>query len=289
MTEQKNDVLEIMKDLQPVAFLISMCLIVAAFYLNPENDVPKSSLTSILMASLSFFLVYIELFLFKKTDFLWFRYLGEWSLVGAAMLVLYALIGITKIIDEAALAINGLYLFVFYFPIFLITIMYLSGKVKKGKLYNFCEIFFHLSLFLFCSYIVLFLFKLLAGSQVSLPSWILVIVFWLLLITIALSLFPMVIFYTWELNLITKLKNVDTFNINPIVSLRTVISQIISAGLLVIGFWLLSGNPSWLLRVIAFFITCFCLIWYREIVSRVKSRVKQDLKHINDIMSLYLA
>lgn len=40
---QKKDILEIMKELQPLAFLLSMCLVIAAFYVNPANDVAKNN------------------------------------------------------------------------------------------------------------------------------------------------------------------------------------------------------------------------------------------------------
>jgi hypothetical protein len=69
-----------MRELQPVAFLISLSLVVAAFHTKNDNS-DSIKLTYILMASLFFFLAYIGLFSFKKCDFRLFYYFGEISLL----------------------------------------------------------------------------------------------------------------------------------------------------------------------------------------------------------------
>lgn len=90
---QKKDTLDIMKELQPVAFLLSICLVIAAFYANPSNEVSKNNLMHILTASLFFFFAYVGLFYYKKTDFTLFLYFGESSLIGGAVFIIYAFSG----------------------------------------------------------------------------------------------------------------------------------------------------------------------------------------------------
>jgi hypothetical protein len=179
----KNKIFEIMKDLQPVAFLISICLVIATFYVNNHDKVAGINSTNILMASIFFFFAYIGLFFFRKTNFLLSFYLGELSLVFGAIFIYASFSGIVGIICNAAKGKayifsdpNSLFIFVFLLSFPLISIMYLSGKVKKGKLYNMCKIFFHLSLILFCSCIVLSLFGILSRIQTSILTSIISIV-----------------------------------------------------------------------------------------------------------------
>ncbi|WP_011305480.1 hypothetical protein [Methanosarcina barkeri] len=159
MSDENNaehEVSNIMKELQPIAFLFSVCMVVAAFYTN--NEVNKTDLANVLMASLFFFFAYIGLFFSKKTDFRWFMYFGEFSLAIGAIYVYKSLVGIAKIIDQAAIDTNSLWIYIVLYSFFLILFMYLSNKVKNEGIY-FCKLFFHISLILFCFYVILLLWE----------------------------------------------------------------------------------------------------------------------------------
>lgn len=260
---QKKDTLEIMKDLQPVAFLISMCLVVAAFYVNPVNGVAKVNLTSILVASLSFFFGYFGFFFYKKTDYILFLYFGECSIIGGAWFIYNAFSGIANIIDKDTDPKNALYLTVLSILFFLILAMYFSGKVEKGKIYHFSKVLFHLSLVLLFSYILLstctcviyFLLKIQTGFYVSILKIVTNLIFILLLITSSLSLILVALLYAWEhtilwvRSLTTKLNSTDTFGLNITESLRIIVKSLgriiylmISFCLIIIGSWLIIVN-----------------------------------------------
>jgi len=67
MSDENNaehEVSNIMKELQPIAFLFSVCMVVAAFYTN--NEVNKTDLANVLMASL-FFFFNVKVFFFVLT------------------------------------------------------------------------------------------------------------------------------------------------------------------------------------------------------------------------------
>lgn len=261
--KQKKDILDIMKELQPVAFLLSMCLVIAAFYANPTNEVAENNLIHILMASLFFFFAYVGLFYYKKTDFTPFLYFGECSLIGGAWFVINAFSGIIGIIDKEVNPINGFFTTVFVTSFFLITSIYLSGKVKRGKIYNFSKVLFHLSLVLFfpylvsfvCIYIIYYLRELQTGLYVSILLLVAVIVRLLFLITSLASLLLIMVLYIWEylipweLSLPAKFKNTNTFGMNIIESLGMIVKSLgritylmIGFCLIAIGFWLLVGS-----------------------------------------------
>ena len=259
---QKKDILDIMKELQPVAFLISMCLVIAAFYVNPVNGVSRINLIYILMASLFFFFAYVGLFYYKKTDFSLFLYFGECSLIGGTWFIYNAFSGIFDIIDKEAYPSNAFYLTIFMISFFLIVPMYLSGKVKKGKIYNFSKVLFHLSLILFFSYILsyfciypLYYVLKLQGLYIYILVFVGVILRMLLMITSSLCFVLMMLLYEWEtiipwiLNLTTKLKSTGTFGVNITESLRIIVKSLgkiiylmISFCLIIIGSWLIIGN-----------------------------------------------
>ncbi|WP_410509749.1 hypothetical protein RSJ42_05895 [Methanosarcina hadiensis] len=257
---QKKDLLEIMKELQPVAFLISMCLVIAAFYVNPANEVSKNNLIHILMASLSFFFAYLGLFCYKKNDFPLFRYFGECSLIGGVWFVYNAFAGIIGIIDKEVNPVNSFFISVFLISLSLITTMFLSGKVKKGKMYNFSKVLFHFSLVLLFSYIVLysssylvyFILKLQKEFYVPILLSGTVIIRDLLIVISSVSLFLMMVLYElesiypWIDGLSIRFKDADTFDMNIIKSLGIIVNTlgritylIISFCLIIIGFWLL--------------------------------------------------
>lgn len=233
---QNKDTLDIMKELQPVAFLISMCLVIAAFYANPSNDVAKNNLMHILTASLFFFFAYIGLFYYKKTDFTLFLYFGESSLIGGAWFIINAFSGIIDIIDKEVNPINSFFTTIFGISFFLIASFYLSGKVKKGNIYNFSKVLFHLSLVLFYLhlvsfvfiYIIYYLLNLKTGFYVSILFLVGIAVRYLLMITslvsfvLVMSLYELERIIPWILGSSTRLKNTNTFGINIIESLEIV-------------------------------------------------------------------
>lgn len=130
---KKKDILEIMKELQPVAFLLSICLVIAAFYANPVNEVAKTNLRYILMASLFFFFAYMGLFYYKKTDFTPFLYFGECSIIVGAFFVINAFSGIINIIDEKVNPIYGFFATVLFTSFFFNCICLFIGKSEKRK------------------------------------------------------------------------------------------------------------------------------------------------------------
>lgn len=271
MTDDNSSIFDIMRDLQPIAFLISMCLVIAAFYVN--NHVEAISLTNILVASLAFFIAYISLLIFRKTDFPLFRYFGEFSLICAAAFVFSAFTGIVKKIDEASNSIHYLYIFISLVSLFFITIMYGSRGIKKENVYIKCQLLFHLSLILFCLYIFLFVLGRFSNFQVNILSLFTIVVFILFWITQISCLGLTFIAYSYPnkldsdwIPLFKKLKNEGTFSINPIESLKVIPSLLIKLCLLAIGFGflldglgLLPGNPVMLIGIIAILIF-FCLI-----------------------------
>lgn len=259
---QKKDTLNIMKELQPVAFLISMCLVIAAFYINPANEVAKNNLIHILTASLFFFFAYIGLFYYKKTDFTLFLYFGECSLIGGAWFIINAFSGIIDIIDKEVNPINSFFATIFVISFFLIASIYLSGKVKKGNIYNLSKVLFHLSLVLFffylvsfvCIYIIYYLLDLKTGFYVSILFLVGIAVRYLLIITSSVSFVLVMFLYElehiipWILGSSTKLKSTNTFGINIIESLEIVkslgrITYLMIGFLIIIGFWLLVSQP----------------------------------------------
>ena len=284
-----RDIFNIMKDLQPVAFLLSFCLVIAAFYSNPGNGVSDINLSYILAASFIFFIAYVSFFVYKKTNFPLFLYFGEGCLIGAALFVYRSFFGIAEMIDKVADHPNSIYVFVLLFSFDFIPIMYLSGKIKNGKIYDFSKIFFHLSLIFFCLHIILFLFGLQTWFQVSFLSWLEIAAFYLFIITEQISFTPLCVLYILKfifpriLDSFTKLKNEGVFSINPIESLEVIANllgifclPLIGFCLLLIGFWsLVRGlgfpidNMLILSGVIAIFIITFCLTWYREMIESI--------------------
>jgi hypothetical protein len=297
MPDDKNankDVLEIMKDLQPVAFLVSMCLVIAAFYVNPANNVDKINLTSVLMASVFFFLAYISLFFYKRTNFNLFLYFGECSIVGGASYILYAFSGIIDLIDimgKETNLINAFYIAVFLNSLSLCVSLYLSGKIRKGKIYNFCKVFFHLGIILFiisivlfiCFYIVFIYLKLQTGIYVLILVWAMAIVRMASLMVSCISFLPMICLYSFEraspwTESLLKFIITNTFGLNIFESLRIIINSfqrivitLVGFCLASIGLWLLIDNPLILIGEVFFFLICFfligfCLVSYREII-----------------------
>jgi len=323
-SSSKSNLIEIMKDLQPIAFLISMCLVVGAFYANPQNKVAEINLTNILMASLFFFLAYIGLFFFKKTNFPLFLYFGEISLLFGAIFVFYGFTGIVEIIDGEAIAINTLYITVLLFSLILISIMYLSGKVKKElsdkenialsnkgkdvlykkrKLYKISKILFHFSLIFFISYILLFSVGILLEFKIYILSFITFIINRLFFIVSTLSLIILLDLFEkaptpiWLSDLPAILKNTGTFSLNPLESLEVIATQLVSFLLplfslcfLAVGSWLVLSafelplGTPLMLLGVVVFFMIFQCLIWYQEAVTI---VKQILKHINDFL-LYL-
>lgn len=235
----KNNVLEILKDLQPVAFFLSVCLVIATFYIN--NNTSPINITNILMASLFFFVSYLGLFAFRITNFPNFLVFGKISLLIGAWFIFKAFLGIAEKIDQAANPTNGLYIGFLMIFFYLILIMYLLEKVKGWLVRDFCKIFFHYSLYLFTFSLILFGLYLLFHI-----SYIVILIdkiFNLLWITLKISSFLLALVYSRELfselfpcnisNLLTKFKNADKLRINTILFSGTIIFSIVGTWLLI--------------------------------------------------------
>ena len=107
-----SNVLDTMKDLQPVAFLLSMSLVIAAFCTNPVNNVDNINLAYVLMSSTFFFFAYAGLFFLKRTGFRGFLYFGESSVIAGMLFIMAAFSGIIDLIDSASLNTNTLYIYI---------------------------------------------------------------------------------------------------------------------------------------------------------------------------------
>jgi hypothetical protein len=186
-----SNVLNIMKDLQPVAFLLSMSLVIAAFYTNPSNNVDNINLTYVLMSSIFFFFAYAGLFFLKITEFRGFLYFGESSVIAGMLFIMAAFSGIIELINNASLNTNTLLIYILVYSFFLILTIYMLGIAKHEKthpyykmflyVHCFCKKCFYLSLLLFFGSITLLYFK-------SLP----LLLLYVLNATILVSLSPMI-------------------------------------------------------------------------------------------------
>lgn len=181
--EDKHNVLTIMAKLQPVAFMLSMSLVLAAFIANRQDSSKFVDLTNALMASVFFLFAYFGFFLSQKLDYTWFHSLGEISLLGGGLYIYKAFPGIITIIDEATNSTNTLFIYSLLFSFVLILVAYLLKNTEKERvIYKFCKTFWSISIILVISYAVLFLLKL----QFTLPLSI-------LRGSISLSLFPLLV------------------------------------------------------------------------------------------------
>lgn len=179
--EDESDVLTIMANLQPIAFLLSMSLLLATFIANRQDTSKFVDLTNALMASVFFFFAYFAFFMSQKFTYTWFNSLGEISLLGGGFYIYKAFPGIITIIDEATNSTNTLFIFSLLFSFVLILAAYLLKNTKKERiLYKFCKPFWYISVILVFAYAALFLLKL----QFILPLYIL----W---ISISICLFPL--------------------------------------------------------------------------------------------------
>lgn len=266
-----SNIFDIIRDLQPIAFLLSMCLIIAGFFSNPLNEIPGINLTNILMASLFFFFAYIGMFIFKMTKYPMFRYFGGFSFGLGWLFIFNAFGGIAGKIDDAAIPINGIYIAFLSLSLFLIGIIYLLGKIKTGIIRDLCKLFFQISFISFCLCLVLSV----VNTMFKVPTLILNLIYNISFITMVISLLPLSALYGFvqpNLQMRDSYKELktDIFSLNPMLSLRVIIPSII-------GTWLLIDIPDLILGVkigliaililIFLFITGFCLTWYKEIIG----------------------
>lgn len=145
----ENKTLDILKELQPVAFLLSMSLVIASFFANPASGINKSSLTSILIGSVFFFFSYIGFFCSQKTNFRLFLYYGEYSLVFGAFFILIGFLNIVSKLDHEVSDATSVYSYLLIYGFIIVISLYLLQKAEIKKRNKFFEVWSYLNCILF--------------------------------------------------------------------------------------------------------------------------------------------